>query len=206
MVAKVDSGNFRANDKIYLGTVADSTAGEIYNITGINVTGFKVAIEARQIEHIIKRHGKSGKADRTMADSTDIAKMGYTLENYDKISPAEKTKAYKQFIDGKSVWSDTVLYEKEIGDKSYYVVQAVPDTKAKTLYIVTAFIGKKGYKKEVSQFIDEKIPDATPKSEIAIASSGSISQKDADVNNQYKEISENISQNEYSDRDSESLS
>lgn len=43
---------------------------------------------------------------------------------------------------------ETVLYEKVIGEKSYYVVQAVVDTKKKTLYIVTAFIRKSGYKKK----------------------------------------------------------
>ena len=52
-------------------------------------------------------------------------------------------------------------YEKNLGEKSYYAIQAVPDTKAKTLFIVTSFIGKQGYKKEVSQLIDENFPNAT---------------------------------------------
>ena len=56
------------------------------------------------------------------------------------------------------------------GEKSYYVVQAVPDTKAKTLYIVTAFIGQKGYKKEASQLINANGPNATSKSGSASAS------------------------------------
>lgn len=197
MVERVENGNFRANEKVQLGIVPDETAEEIYRLTGIDVHGFVVAIEARQIEHILKDHGKSGKSDRSMADPTDIAKLEYALENYDDIRAAGKTRAYKQFIDGKTVWVDTVLYEKEIGNKSYYVVQAIPDTKAKTLYIVTAFIGKKGYKKEVSQFIDVKNPDATPESEIADTSNRSISQETDSVN---REISENGDHNQYSER------
>ena len=50
---------------------------------------------------------------------------------------------------------------KNLGEKSYYAIQAVPDTKSKTLYIVSSFIGKQGYKKEVSQLIDENFPNAT---------------------------------------------
>ena len=44
----------------------------------------------------------------------------------------------------------------------------VPDIKAKTLFIVTAFIGEKGYKKGTQQLINANIPDAT--SEIGSAS------------------------------------
>lgn len=187
MTARVESGNFRANEKVYLGTVSDHIAKQIQSLTGINVDGFEVAIEARQIEHILKDHGKNGATDRSMANPSDIAKIEYALKNYDDIRSAGKTRAYKHVVDGKTVWVDTVLYEKEIGEKSYYVVQAVPDTKAKTLYIVTAFIGKKGYKKEVSQFIDAKSLDATSKNEIATTSGSIISQETNSVNRKFSD-------------------
>lgn len=194
MVEKVESGDFKANDKVDLGTVSDSTAAEIYNITGINVEGFKVAIEARQINHIIKDHGKNGLADRSMADPSDIAKIEFALEDYDDIRAAGKTQAYTHMVNGRNKTADTVLYEKSIGEKAYYVVQAVPNTKAKTLYIVTAFIGKKGYKKEASQLIDAKSPDATAKTGSADTSVHSISQTDESVNSKF------------SDRDPDSVS
>ena len=76
----------------------------------------------------------------------------------------------------------TVLYEKEIGDNSYYIVQAVPQTKAKTLYVVTAFIGAKGYKKEASQFINAKSPDATSLNKTVKTSNSIISNSDENVN------------------------
>lgn len=186
MIDKVNSGEAKGNEKVYLGTISASAAAEIQNITGINVDGFKVAIEARQIEHILKRHGEKGTSDKSMADPTDIAKIEYTLDHYDDIRPAGQTRAYKHFVNGKTEWTNTVLYEKEIGEKSYYVVQAVPDTKAKTLYIVTAFIGKQGYMKEASQFIDAQSPDATPKSEIASTSTHSIPDPAGNVNSSSK--------------------
>ena len=56
--------------------------------------------------------------------------------------------------DGRNRTADTVVYAKGIGEKTYYAVQAVPDTKAQTLYIVTAYIGAN--KTGVSQLIDAK--------------------------------------------------
>ena len=101
-------------------------------------------------------------------------------------------------VNGKNRTAQTVLYEKAIGEEVYYVVQAVPDTKAKTLYIVTAFIGKSGYKKEVSQLINALSPDATSEFGSATTSSSIVSQKSDSVN----PSDENI----YSDRSSDTVS
>ena len=85
-------------------------------------------------------------------------------------------------VNGRNRTADTVLYEKNIGDKSYYVVQAVPNTKAKTLYVVTAFIGKEGYKKKAPQLINVEHLDATPDNGSANTSVNSIAQNPASVN------------------------
>ena len=187
MTAKVESGDFKANDKVYLGTVSNNIAKQIQKLTGVNVDGFKVAIEARQIDHILKDHGKNGASDKSMANPSDLAKMEYAIENYDDIRAAGKTQAYTHMVNGKNKTADTVLYEKAIGEKAYYVVQAVPDTKAKTLYIVTAFIGKKGYKKEVSQLINANSLDATAKTGSATTSVNSISQDTEIVNRKFSD-------------------
>ena len=189
MVERVERGEFKANEKVYLGIVTETIAEQIHELTGISVDGYKVAIEARQIEHILKDHGKQGAADKSMSDYSNIAKMEYALNAPDDISAAGKTKAYTYMVNGRNKTADTILYEKSIGEKSYYVVQAVPDTKAKTLYIVTAFIGKKGYKKEASQLINAKSLDATAKTGSASASANMIPQESDSV--------------KYSDRDSE---
>lgn len=96
--------------------------------------------------------------------------------------------------DGRNRTADTVLYEKIIGDNSYYVVQAVADTKAKTLYVVTAFIGKSGYKKEATQLINANSPDATSKDGSALASNNKIPHEEASVKNKSMPKSENYSE------------
>lgn len=122
-----------------------------------------------------------------MQNPSDIAKIEYALNDYDDIRPAGKTQAYTQMVNGKNRTADTVLYEKSIGEKSYYVVQAVPDTKAKTLYIVTAFIGKKGYKKEAPQLINAKSSDVTAKTGSADASVNIISQEQNSVKKKFSD-------------------
>ena len=183
LVDRVKKGLSSANDKVQLNPVSDDIAARIHEITGVDVHGFSVAIEARQIEHILKDHGENGASDQSMANPEDIAKVEYALENPDAIRPAGKTQAYVTNKNGRMKPADTVLYEKQNGDGSYYVVQAVPDTKKKTLYVVTAFIGKSGYKNtEAPQSTNANSPGATPAADSAVASNNSISDPTVGVN------------------------
>lgn len=181
LVQRVLSGDFKANDKVYLGTVSSQNAARIQEITGINVEGFRVAIEARQIEHILNRHGIEGSADHSMAQVSDISKIQYTLDNPDSITPAGKTSAYVYMRNGKNRTADTVLYEKDIGGKSYYTVQAIADTKAKTLYVVSAFIGESGYKKGTPQFTNAKSLGATSETAAVDVPTGNVAQTGTNV-------------------------
>jgi len=199
LVNKILSGEFKTNEKVYLNKVSETVAKQIYELTGINVYGFKVAIEARQLEHILIDHGEKGKADQSLRDTKNIAKIEYVLNSPDKISLAGKTQAYTYMKNGKNKTADTVLYEKIIGDNSYYVVQAVADTKAKTLYIVTAFIGKSGYKKGAMQLINAKSPDATSNDGSAFTPNNSILDNEPTVNNNSMQKSkENTSKESFS--------
>ena len=179
LVQRVLSGDFKANDKVYLGTVSSQNAARIQEITGIDVDGFRVAIEARQIEHILNRHGVEGSADHSMAQVSDISKIGYILANPDNIAPAGKTQAYTYMRNGKNRTADTVIYEKGIGEKTYYAVQAVPDTKAKTLYIVTAFIQKNS--KGASQLIGANGSDVNVRDGSVVAPKGNVAQTGTNV-------------------------
>lgn len=181
LVQRVLSGDFKANDKVYLGTVSQKNAARIQEITGINVDGFRVAIEARQIEHILNRHGIEGSENHSMAQVSDISKIQYTLDNPDSIIPAGKTSAYVYMRNGKNRTADTVLYEKDIGGKSYYTVQAIADTKAKTLYVVSAFIGESGYKKGTPQFTNAKSLGATSETAAVDVPTGNVAQSGTDV-------------------------
>lgn len=55
-----------------------------------------------------------------MSNLTDIAKMEYAMTDPDDIRKAGKTRAYTYTRNGRNKTADTILYEKNIGTKSYY--------------------------------------------------------------------------------------
>ena len=156
------SGDYSPNDKVDLGKIDEGLAQRILDTVGIDVKGYTVAVEARQINHILLDHGESGSSDHSMADPRDIAKMEFALRDPDEISAGGRTSAYVTRDGSKNRPASTVLYEKYMDGRSYYVIEALPQTKKKTLYIVTAFISKSGYKNRASQSTNAHSPDATP--------------------------------------------
>lgn len=118
-----------------------------------------------------------------MSNNSDIARIPSILENNLNTTNSGRTQAYVSNVNGRNKPADTVIYEKALGEKSYYVVEAIPDTKNKAVYIVSAFIGKSGYKKEILQSTNAKSPGATPKSEAANISTDSIHPDGETVNN-----------------------
>ena len=171
----VKSGDYNSRSYVELGTISGSVAQQLERTVGIDFTGYKLKLEARQIQHIFSDHGEKGKSDHSLSNVNDLAKMQFAIEQATNISYAGKTNAYTVFENGKSRPANTVIYEKDIGAKSYYVVQTAVDTKKKTLYIVTAFIGEKGYKNGDTLSFDGKTPEATPKSATASSPSTNIS-------------------------------
>ncbi len=181
LIRLVETGKFKGNERTNLGKVSHGIAKLIYAVTGVNAEGFDIVLEARQVRHILKGHGVNGISDHSMANNSDIAKMGYAIENPDHITASGKTTAYTEYINGRQRSAKTVLLEKELGEKSYYVVEAVPDNKKRTVYILSSFIGKSGYegnlkKTEASQTATAKSPDATSETETVNTSNTSISQ------------------------------
>lgn len=181
LIREVENNQAKSNKKVYLGTISESNAKKIYDLTGIDVSGFRVAIEARQIEHILKDHGKNGKSDRSLSDPADIAKMQYVLNSPDDIKNSGRTQAYSEYVNGRNRTAKTVKYEKNLGDRNYYVVQAVANTEAKTLYIVTAYISKNDIKKGASQLINAKSPNATSENGSVVAHTNMIPQESSSV-------------------------
>ena len=110
---------------------------DIQRLTGVDVSGFKNKIKANAIDHIEKRHGIKGEHDRSMANPEDLAKLEYILNDYDEIvlSNSKKTGAYRN-SDGSL--AEKVMISKRING-TYYVIEAVPDSKAKSLDIVSVY-------------------------------------------------------------------
>lgn len=144
-----------------LGVVDKITADMIKSLYGYDVTGYSVSLEPRIAQHILGRHGPDGKQDHSLQYSDDRGKIPYVLHNYDSVSKGGKSLAYTTFENGRGKTANTILFEKEIGSKSFYVAEAIPISKRKKLFIVSAFIGENGYKKEATQLLDANSPKKT---------------------------------------------
>lgn len=173
----------KQNARYELKPVSDRAAKDIKRITGVDVSGNKTVIEARQVEHIIKRHGENGTADKSMRDINDVGRIQYVLDNYDSVLESGRSEAYStNKANGKRGTAKTVVFEKAVNG-TYYVVEAVPDTAANTTYIVSAYMSKKGAKKAApSSVTGKESPRATPKHARRVAADDNVSQIDADVN------------------------
>ena len=173
----------KQNARYELKPVSDRAAKDIKRITGVDVSGNKTVIEARQVEHIIKRHGENGTADKSMRDINDVGRIQYVLDNYDSVSDGGRSSSYttnKQ--NGEKGTAKTVVFEKAVNG-TYYVVEAAPDTAAKTTYIVSAYMSKMGAKKAApSSVFGNNAPSDTSETARRVAADDNVSQIDADVN------------------------
>lgn len=129
-------------EKYNLNPMSDRASADIKALTGVDTTGFQTAIERKTIEHILKRHGEKGIQDRSMRDIHDIARIQYVLDNYDSMKEGDPAEGYTTIKpNGRPKRAQSVVYEKAVNG-TYYVVEAVPDTKSKTAYIVSAYMSK----------------------------------------------------------------
>lgn len=118
-----------------------------------SVKGYSNEISPGNIRHIVNEHGENGSTDCSMSNLHNLAKIGFVIDNYDKIRKGKVSREYKNRDGSKA---QTIEIQKNIGDEFYYVVEAVPDSKVKILHIVSAYINKNDTFSEVLMSIDPK--------------------------------------------------
>jgi len=171
-INRVKNGEVSVKEVYHLKSIEGQMAEDISQLVGFDVQGYKNQIRINAIEHIEKRHGISGIHDKSMSKVEDIARIQHVLNHYDSIGlEKRRSKAYSD-RDGKL--ARMVVFEKRING-TYYIVEAVPDTKSRTLEIVTAF--QKNTKKEGTQPTSVTSPPDTSKTATAMPSTNNISPK-----------------------------
>ncbi len=139
------------NGKIIFGRqkisdVNDRQVDDIEKLLDINVRGYTNNINTNAIMHIRKRHGVDGIADHSMSNEDDLARVGYILENYDNVEIVKDgtdNVNSKEFMNSQNSPAPMLLFSKKING-TYYVVQAIPDSGYKKLWVVSAYINKNG--------------------------------------------------------------
>lgn len=129
-------------------------AERIKNETGIDVSEYKNTLRASAIGHIIKDHGKNGKSDHSMKNTLEIAKIPYVINRWDDVREGKVSREYRN---SDNSFAKTIVVKTLVGQDYYYIVEAVPDAKNKTLQIVSAYKNKADslYEEPVSKSKDK---------------------------------------------------
>lgn len=147
-----------------LSPVNERMARDVSNLVGFDISGYGNNLKPNAFDHVNKRHGADGIHDKSMANPKDIAKVQYILDNYDDVALAKKRAA--GFTDSNGKLSQKVVFKKRING-TYYVVEAVPNTKKKRMEVIGTFMQKPKIKKENVLPGDVTSPSVTSKSATA---------------------------------------
>lgn len=132
-----DGEDIPAWKNVKLGDVSKRESIAIKEITGIDTEGWEKRFSSSDAAHIINRHGKNGKQDHTMAQNADIGRANSVIENYDNFKEGERTSGHYRNSDGS--FAKTVVFEKRVENENWFVAEAVPDSKRKTVWIISAY-------------------------------------------------------------------
>lgn len=157
---KVENKNQGKQKFVEVTKVNKLNSDKINELTGVDTTGYTIKLRGQTLEqHITPRHGANGNADKSMADINDLSRMGYIIDNADRIDYVYdkngRPKVSREYTNKDSSRANLIMFEKKI-DGHYYVVTAVPDTKDKSLQVVSSYIkkaGQTGNEKNLSQYV-----------------------------------------------------
>ncbi|MCR4963624.1 MAG: hypothetical protein K6B40_07085 [Firmicutes bacterium] len=125
--------------------VDERQASDAGRLLGGDFFGYKNAINSNGINHIINKHGPNGQTDLSMKDFNDIARVGYVLKNYDKVEIARYASGEydlsAEFRTADNKPAPMLRYSKKVNG-TYYVVEAIPETKHEKFWVVSAYIQK----------------------------------------------------------------
>lgn len=174
--------NKEAANKVHIDLtgVTEREVHDIKKLTDIDTSEYKRSMDGNAVEHIEKDHGENGASDHSMSDVEDLARIEYVLDNYDDIEKGTADKVYTKYMNSDNTPAAKVIYSKRVNG-NYYVVEAVPDSKAKTLRIISAYKEKaEGVSQVLNMSEDPQLTSQTPHA--FAPSDNNISQKKSYVN------------------------
>ena len=180
----IQDNNYRNKYTITLSErVGDKVVSLVNDLIGLDISGYKNQIKGNAIAHIDKRHGANGKANSTMANIEDFGRINYVIENADdaklltrKDVDADTWKLSAEYRNADNSYAPLIRFEKRV-DNTYYVVEAVPDSKANRLAVVSAYMesAKKENPSPKSSDAGKPAPNVTPEAGLEISGSSDTS-------------------------------
>ena len=175
------SDGYVKNEYVITNNVQKRMADDILRLTGVDVTGYSIVIQKSEIGHINKRHGKNGTADHSMEDLRSYAKIPYIINSYDSAENANS--ASDKYKNADRSKAEQIIISGSNGKITQYVVEAVPDSKARKIYITSSYIN---IKKEAPRVLNgNKSPEQHVRNESASASTVSIRNNSENVQKKF---------------------
>ena len=144
-VRTLKNQKYRNSVRYPVSNVSAREASAVQEKTGINTEGFTNILTGSAVDHIEKRHGANGRADRSMSDLNDLSRVGYILENFDSADLLRNEDGTPSVSD---VWKNSdgspaarMLFPQKV-DGVYYTAVATPDSNAGVIAIESAFMSK----------------------------------------------------------------
>ena len=189
-VKSVKNGDLRFKRQ-KISNVSERAASDIGNLLGIDVSGYTNNINTSGVHHIVSRHGANGEHDSTMSLDDDIARVGWVLENYDKVellTENGKPIFSSSFMDKHNKPAPQIRFTKKI-DGTYYVVEAACENNYKKLWVQSAYLQKNEDVTQASAEGNTTDHGANAQGALASPSSENIISGNADfVNSEAKSI------------------
>lgn len=187
-VRQLKNPKYRNSVRYSISEVSPKAAQEVTSLTGVDVSGFENIITGSAVDHIEARHGSSGRADHSMSNINDLARVQYVLDNFDGAYLLTNDDGSPSVSD---VWKNSdgtsaqrVVFYKKL-DGTYYAVEATPDSKARVLAVESAFIGSEKNIGSTGTVLnmEKNSPQVTPEApQRANASTTSIPTAEENVN------------------------
>lgn len=138
--SQIDNPNKKAT--YVIGKPTSKHIDDIIKLINIDVSEYKIVIDGYQLNHIIKRHGINGKADHSMADIKDIARIKYILDNFDvlRISTNKNgNMVYSKSYRNKDELPSLILQMIKKINGYYIISESIVNAKKKRIAIETAY-------------------------------------------------------------------
>ena len=151
--------------------VSSRQAEDAGNLLGGEYKGYKNAINSNGIRHILKEHGPNGTTDHSFVDLNDAARLGFVLENYDDVKIVSYSSGdadlSAEFRTKDNRPAPMLEFSKKVNG-TYYIVEAIPESKHKKFWVVSAYMKKADDGTQAPNAIG---PGNTPDASLASSSS-----------------------------------
>lgn len=141
----IEDGNELSKMKWPICDATPELGARVKELTGLDTTGWKIELRGERARHLDIRHGAEGAHDHSLADMKDVGRLGYVMQHFDSIDILRDKNGVPVLsgqYNGRDGKPSPVLEARMRIDGTYAVQHAVPDSKWKKIYIVSARIEK----------------------------------------------------------------